>query len=77
MKDKIIELLEDNSVEIIIRTHIPYMCEGITEDYGVTDKIKFGDHNVTGYNGKCRENISQDLMSEIKLSIIETIKKIR
>lgn len=74
MKDKLIKLLEDNSCEIIIRTHIPYMCRGTKEDYSVTDIISIGNHNITGYNGLCSENISQELMNEIKTSIINTIK---
>lgn len=74
MKNKLINLLENSSVEIIIRTHIPYMSFGINEDYSVTDKISIGDHNITGYNGLLQENISQSLMNEIKESIINTIK---
>jgi len=75
MKDKLIEILESGSIEIILKNRIPYLCNGTTEDYGVVDKISIGDHNLTGYNGIMKENISQELMNEIKNSIIQTIKK--
>lgn len=74
MKRKIVELLKNNAVEIIIRTHIPYKCIGLTEDYSVTDKISIGDGCITGYNGITKENISQELMTEIKRAIIFTIE---
>lgn len=73
MKKKLIKLLENDSVEIIIKTRIPYMCRGTNEDYGMIDKISIGDHNVTGYNGLVTENISQELMNKIKSVLIEVL----
>lgn len=74
MKDKIINLLEDNCVEIIFKSRIPYLCNILTDDYGVIDTISIGDNSITGYNGICKENITQDSMNKIKNSIIEILK---
>jgi len=75
LKEKIVELLSDDSVEIIIRTHIPYRSTGLTEDYSVTDKISIGDRNITGYYGIHKENISQELMNSIKSTLINLIRE--
>ena len=72
MKDKLIELLEgNNSIEIVFKGRIPYLCIGTNEDYGVFNKFGIGDHNITGYNNS---DVSQDTMNKIKSSIIEILK---
>lgn len=73
VKNKLISLLKNNSVVINFELRIPYLCSGIN-GYGVVEKISVGDHNVTGYNDVCRENISQELMNDIKSAIILTIE---
>lgn len=75
MEDDLINLLENNSVEIIFKSRIPYLCNGTTDDYGVIKNLSIGDHNLTRYNGICRENISQETMNKIKTSIIKILKK--
>ena len=74
MEDELINLLENNSIEIIFKSRIPYLCSGTTDDYGLIKKISIGDHSITGYNGICRENISQGTMNKIKTSIVKILK---
>lgn len=75
MEEKLIKLLEHGSVEIIIRTHIPYMAIGTTEEYGVIEKLSVADGDVTGY-GVNSENISQPVMTRLKRAMIESLKDI-
>jgi hypothetical protein len=74
MEDELINLLENSSIEITFKSRIPYLCFGTTDDYGMIEKISIGDHSITGYNGICRENISQETMNKIKTSIIKILK---
>lgn len=75
MKYTLIDMLENNSIEIAFKSRIPYLCNGTTEDYGVISTLSLGDKCLTGYNGICKETVSQDIMDEIKTSIINILKK--
>lgn len=75
IKNELIEILEKESIEIIIKYRIPYLCNGTSDNYGVIRSLSIGDNNITGYNGICKENISQELMNNIKKSIIKTINE--
>jgi len=74
MKDRLIKLLENNSVEIIFNYRIPYLCMGTNDEHGLIETISIGDNNIIGYNGICKENLSQYTMNKIKLSIIKILK---
>lgn len=74
MEEKLIKLLSENSIEIIIKYHIPYLCVGSKKNCSVLDEISIGDKNITGYNLSNKENISQELINKLKIAMIEAIK---
>ncbi len=75
LEDRLISLLEENTPnEIIIRSHIPYVCfSSLGVDRSVVKKESFGDGCITGYNTEF-ENISQEKMDKIRESILSILK---
>ena len=74
MKDKLIHMLENESIEIIFNSRVPYLAIGPTDDYGLLATASIGDDCLTGYQGIFSENVSQDTMDKLKSSIIELLK---
>jgi cytochrome c oxidase assembly protein Cox11 len=66
MEEKIIKLLEDSSVEIRIRTNIPYLATNTWPKDWIVE-ISFGDHNNVRFNNE--NSISQELMNKISYNI--------
>ena len=64
----LINIISSNSVEIVFRTRMPFMCHGVSDYYGVCKELRIGDCWITGY-----QDMNQDMMKSLKQLMIKDL----